>query len=90
MTAQTIPSMRTEGSWANSLVLMIFVRIVSDTRAPTVMEPANSMHVAINMACFIVRDREDADVAKKFTTSLAPVSISMLTSEVGGGIIPMF
>lgn len=75
MTAQTIPNMRTEGSWANSLVLMIFVRIVSGTRVLTAMEPVNSMHVAINMACFIVRDREDTDVAKEFAASLAPGSL---------------
>jgi len=75
MIAQTIPNMRTEGSWANSLVLMIFVRIVSNTRAPTAMESANSMHAAINMAYFIARDREDTDVAKEFATSLAPRSL---------------
>jgi hypothetical protein len=73
ITAHTIPSMRTEGSDSKSLVEMTLVRIVSVTSAPTAMAPANSIHEAIIMACFSVRDRDATDVANELATSLAPI-----------------
>lgn len=39
---------------------------------PTPTAPANSITVAIIIACFIVKDLEDTDVAKLFATSFAP------------------
>jgi len=33
----------------------------------------NSITEAMIMACFIVNDREETDVAKEFATSLAPI-----------------
>jgi hypothetical protein len=40
---------------------------------PTPTAPANSITVAIIIACFIVRDLEDTEVAKEFATSFAPI-----------------
>jgi len=72
ITAQVIPSMRTAGSCSKYLVEMILVRMVSATRAPTAIEPVNSMAEAIIIACIIVREREETEVAKELATSLAP------------------
>jgi hypothetical protein len=54
-------------------ILPILLRMVSATRAPTVTAPANSMTLAIIIACINVRDREETEVAKEFATSLAPM-----------------
>lgn len=74
--AQVIASMRTEGSFSKRAVEMTLVRIVSVTREPTSMAPANSMTEAMHMACFKVSDREATEVAKEFATSLAPGKLS--------------
>lgn len=39
---------------------------------PTPTAPANSITVAIIIACFIVKDLDETDVAKEFATSFAP------------------
>lgn len=39
---------------------------------PTPTAPANSITVAIIIACFIVRDLDDTEVANEFATSFAP------------------
>lgn len=51
---------------------MTFSRMVSATREPTDTEPANSVTEAMRTACFMVRQREEMDVAKELATSLAP------------------
>jgi hypothetical protein len=61
------------GSFSKASGETIFVRTVSDTRAPTVTAPVNSITVATIMAWVRVSDREDTDVAKEFATSLAPI-----------------
>jgi len=50
----------------------ILVRIVSATREPTAIEPETSVKHAMAIACFIVRDRDEMDVANELATSLAP------------------
>jgi len=50
VTAQTMPSMSIDGSFLNRLVSTTLVRMVSATRAPTPIEPANSMIEAKTMA----------------------------------------
>jgi hypothetical protein len=72
--AHVMASIRTEGSASYSLVEMTFVRIVSVTREPTSMAPANSMTEAMHMACLRVSEREATEVAKELATSLAPVT----------------
>lgn len=51
---------------------MILLRRVSVTREPTATEPENSATAATAIACFIVREREETDVANEFATSFAP------------------
>ena len=70
--AQTIPSIRTDGSDSNSSMDITLVRMVSVTREPTSMAPANSMTEAMHMACLRVSEREATDVAHELATSLAP------------------
>jgi len=53
--------------------IRILDRIVSETRAPTAIAPENSMTEAIIMACFMVKDLEETEVAKELATSLAPM-----------------
>lgn len=57
---------------------MIWFRMVSVTLEPTAIEPLNSMTAAIPIACFIVNDREDTDVAKELATSLAPMRCDLV------------
>jgi hypothetical protein len=71
--AQVMASMRTEGSDSKSLVEMTLVRMVSVTRDPTSIAPANSMTEAMHMACLRVSEREATEVAKELATSFAPV-----------------
>lgn len=52
---------------------MTFSRMVSATREPTETEPANSVTEATRTACFMVRQREEMEVAKELATSLAPM-----------------
>lgn len=40
---------------------------------PTRTAPRNSVQEAINMACNMVKDRDETDVANEFATSLAPM-----------------
>lgn len=47
--------------------------MVSATLAPTKSAPRNSQIAAARTACFILKDREDTDVAKELATSLAPM-----------------
>ena len=42
--------------------------MVSATRAPTRTAPVNSQQAAAKTACFIVRDREETEVAKELAT----------------------
>lgn len=79
--AQVMASMRTEGSLSKSFVEMTFVRIVSVTRAPTSMAPANSMTEAIHMACLRVSEREATEVAKELATSFAPARSQYLVGD---------
>jgi hypothetical protein len=51
---------------------MILVRIVSATRLPTETLPANSQTEAMAMACFMVNDLDETEVANEFATSFAP------------------
>lgn len=51
---------------------MMRVRMVSETREPTATEPLNSMMLAMATACFMVREREETEVAKELATSFAP------------------
>jgi hypothetical protein len=55
---------------------MTLVRMVSVTRAPTVIAPRNSIMLAMSMACLNVREREATEVAKELATSLAPECVS--------------
>jgi hypothetical protein len=43
------------------------------------------MQVAIHMACIMVREREDTEVAKELATSLAPVAI--VENNEGAGLV---
>ena len=70
--AHNIPSMSIAGFCSNAATLKILLRMVSATRDPTRTAPANSITEAIIMACFIVREREETDVAKELATSFAP------------------
>lgn len=40
---------------------------------PTPTPPANSMTVAMHMACFMVSDLEETEVANELATSFAPM-----------------
>ena len=71
--AHIIPSMRIAGCFWKADTLRILFRIVSATRDPTRTAPANSITVAMSMACFIVKDREETEVAKELATSFAPM-----------------
>jgi len=71
--AHNIPSMRTDGFSSKSATLMIPLLMVPETRAPASTAPPNSHTVAMAMACIMVRDREETDVAKELATSLAPI-----------------
>ena len=64
------------GSSSKRAVEMTLVRIVSVTRAPTSMAPANSITEAMHMACLRVSEREATEVAKELATSLAPRTVS--------------
>lgn len=70
--AQVIPSMRTVGSDSKRATGTILVLMVSATRPPTPMAPANSHIVANTMACLRVTEWEETDVAQEFATSFAP------------------
>jgi hypothetical protein len=59
----------------------IFVRIVSATRDPTATDPPNSVKEAMIMACFMVNDRDDTDVANEFATSFAPTRCDWLVAR---------
>lgn len=85
MTAQTIPSMRTEGSWANSLVLMIFVRIVPDTSTDD--HGTGEFHACGEQhGLFHCEGPRGRGCCKGIYDIVSTcLSISMLTSEVGGG-----
>jgi hypothetical protein len=63
---------RTAGELWKWLGSIIFVRIVSATREPTATLPANSHTAAMHIACFIVKDLDETDVANELATSLAP------------------
>ena len=65
---------------------MTFSRMVSATREPTETEPANSVTEAMRTACFMVRQREEMDVAKELATSLAP-EMSVLVCKTCRGIL---
>ena len=71
--AHNIPSIRTEGLSLKALTEMTLFLIVSATRDPASTAPPNSHTVAINIACFMVKDREETDVAKLLATSFAPM-----------------
>lgn len=51
---------------------MMRLRRVSATREPTDTEPPNSATAAMAIACFMVRERDETEVAKELATSLAP------------------
>lgn len=51
----------------------IHLRSKSWETYPTPTAPPNSITVAIIIACFMVNDLEDTEVAKEFATSFAPV-----------------
>lgn len=46
---------------------------IVEQKYPTPTAPPNSIAVAIIIACFIVNDLEETEVAKEFATSFAPV-----------------
>ena len=71
--AQSIPSMSTEGFLSNSLTSITSFRIVSATREPARTAPPNSQTVAINMACIMVKDLDETEVANELATSFAPM-----------------
>jgi hypothetical protein len=71
--AHIMPSMSIAGCCSKADTLRILLRMVSATRDPTRTAPANSITVAISIACFIVKDREETDVAKELATSFAPM-----------------
>lgn len=48
-------------------------RLNGEQAYPTPTAPPNSITVAIIIACFIVNDLEETEVAKEFATSFAPV-----------------
>ena len=48
---------------------------------PTRTAPRNSINDARTMACFIVNDREDTDVANELATSLAPMFLDRRISH---------
>ena len=75
--AQTMASMRTDGSSVKSEMEMTLVRMVSVTREPTSMAPANSMTEAMHIACLRVSEREATEVAKELATSLAPSEVNL-------------
>jgi hypothetical protein len=58
---------------SNSFVLMTLVRMVSVTREPTSIAPANSITEAMHMACLRDNERLATDVANELATSLARV-----------------
>jgi hypothetical protein len=57
---------------------------------PTPTAPANSITVAIIIACFIVSDLDETDVAKELATSLAPGEGQMCSDTEVLGYIPIF
>ena len=71
--AHIMPSMSIAGCCSKADTLRILLRMVSATRDPTRTAPANSITVAISIACFMVREREETDVAKELATSFAPM-----------------
>jgi hypothetical protein len=71
--AHIMPSMSIAGCCLNAETLRILLLIVSATREPTRTAPPNSMTVAMSIACFMVRDREETEVAKELATSFAPM-----------------
>lgn len=70
--AQVMANMSTDGSCSKRLMEITLVRIVSVTREPTSIAPANSITEAMHMACLRVSEREATEVAKELATSLAP------------------
>ena len=78
--AQTMASIRMEGSDSKRSIEMTLVRIVSVTRDPTSMAPANSITEAMHMACLRVSEREATEVANELATSLAPIQACQSSS----------
>jgi len=70
--AHIMASISTLGSLSYSCGSTILVRMVSATREPTKTEPLNSVMEAMTIACFIVRQRDETEVANELATSLAP------------------
>jgi hypothetical protein len=71
-TAQTIPSIKSEGSSSRSFVGMTLVWVISVTRAPTVI-PRISAAVAVTIAFLRVRERDATEVvAKEFAALSSP------------------
>jgi len=73
MMAHIMARSRTPGWSSYRCGSMILVRMVSETREPTATEPVNSMMLAMATACFMVKERDETDVAKELATSLAPM-----------------
>lgn len=62
-----------QNPYSECQLTMIPFLMVSATRAPTATAPTNSKTAAPSMACLIVRERDEMEVAQALATSFAPM-----------------
>src|SRR2546430_17540655 len=64
-----MPSISIAGCCSETKTLRILLRIVSAKREPTRTAPLKSVTVAFRIACFIVSEGEETEVAKELAIS---------------------